>query len=176
MNNKKIISIILIILLIMIPCFIKIFDKTTKDEKRFKREYEELNNKYLRVNIQKNNKIKYITSTKSLEMIKSKDKSGIIFYGNKIDEKSRSIITTLIDVSKNYEDVKNIYYVETTKIPAELEYQSDLVIPTVLAFSKGKILGLRSEKEDNKNKLEKSYKVLFDKVTQMICYNGDDSC
>ena len=189
MNNKKIVMLILVLGLISTLFLIKVLDNTTNDEKKFKKEYELLNNKSsIKLNIPKHNKIKYISYKDAIKLLNNNE-TGIIYFGKVDDESSRKIVEKLIDFGIKSNDVNNLYYVEynNNKIDSKTEqlfykFKDEMFnsnnnelymnIPTVVAFSNNRILSVHV---GDKN-LNNSYKVLFDKITESVCYNGDDSC
>ena len=84
----------------------------TKDSKKFKQEYEELNGDEgkLKVSIDERNQIIYSSLEEINKKIKNSD-SFVIFFGSPYFNESRVSISTFFDVSKDY-NVKEIYYVD----------------------------------------------------------------
>ena len=86
--------------------------KATKDSKRFKKEYEELNSNEDLIHVLIDEKSQIVYS--SLEEINKKidnNESFVIFFGSPYFNESRVSINTFFDVSKDYK-VKEIYYVD----------------------------------------------------------------
>ena len=83
----------------------------TKDEQKFKNDYESLNGKEntKKVSIKKDNNISYIDLQKAHEILETG--SGVIYFGYASDPWSRNAITVLLDAAGNF-DLDNIYYVD----------------------------------------------------------------
>lgn len=89
----------------------------TKDELKFKEEYESINNKtwesngyqgeYLRINIPKNNLMRYVDD-KEIVCLLTKG-TQVIYFGNAYCNWCRSAVTVLIDSAKEY-NLGQIYY------------------------------------------------------------------
>lgn len=117
---KDIIKIILLATTLVIGLICLIFNINSNDNKKFKFEYEILNNKdngygnkHLEINIKENNKIKYA----SYEEIKKilTEGSGVIYFGFPECPWCRNIINPLLNASEETE-VKNIYYFNAVDI------------------------------------------------------------
>ena len=79
----------------------------TKDEKKFKEEYEYLNDSnVVTVSIKDNNNVIYVSLDKVLDILDNG--SGIILFGNKDDTNTRLVISKIID---NIGD-KDLYYLD----------------------------------------------------------------
>lgn len=128
--KKKIIIAIIAILLITtaIVCNLNFKDKDDKKENvkisdsvRFKKEYESLNNKinennqkkYLKVNIDKENVIKYASVDKALEVLDSK--SGIIYFGFPTCPWCRNIVPVLLNAATST-GIGQIYYLDMSEV------------------------------------------------------------
>ena len=115
--KKIIIIIVSILILIFISFFMFIY---FNDNLRFKYEYEILNlfkyenGKKIKVNINKDNNIKYIYGKELLNKLESKE-STIIYFGYSDCPWCRSIISTLTDVVIE-NNIDNFYYVNVKKI------------------------------------------------------------
>lgn len=117
---KDKIKIILLATTLVIGLICLIFNINSNDNKKFKFEYEILNNKdngygnkHLEINIKENNKIKYA----SYEEIKKilTEGSGVIYFGFPECPWCRNIINPLLNASEETE-VKNIYYFNAVDI------------------------------------------------------------
>ena len=117
---KDKIKIILLATTLVIGLICLIFNINSNDNKKFKFEYEILNNKdngygnkHLEINIKENNKIKYA----SYEEIKKilTEGSGVIYFGFPECPWCRNIIIPLLNASEETE-VKNIYYFNAVDI------------------------------------------------------------
>ena len=103
---------------------------STSDADKFKKEYESLNNKkdkygniYRKVNIDKNNKIKYATASDIVKMIENKE-TFAVYFGFKECPWCRSVTPTLINVVNDL-DVDYLYYVDIKNIRDELKLKRD---------------------------------------------------
>jgi len=121
MKKKISIIIILITLVTLGGVFYTVSQKPTSDEKKFKEEYESINNEksssgkeYRKLNIPKKNLIEYKTAEEIVEKIKNKD-TFIVYFGFNTCPWCRSIIETLINTAKSHK-VKTIYYVDVKEI------------------------------------------------------------
>lgn len=116
-NNFKI---IILTILLIISCLTIYIKNNQNDEIKFKKEYEQLNNKetkqgkkYLTVNIKKNNKIKY-SSFKEIENLLTNG-TGIIYFGFPECPWCRNIIEPLIEASEESK-INQIYYYNALEI------------------------------------------------------------
>lgn len=107
------------------------FEKDNKitDSIKFKKEYENLNNKkidsnnkYLPISIDKNNPIKYILDKEVDEFLT--DGTGIIYFGFPECPWCRNAVPVLIDALKE-KDIKEIYYLNVKDIRDEKELDSN---------------------------------------------------
>lgn len=91
-----------------------VIELITEDEKKFKKEYEELNGKYdentntttMEINILEDNNIKYATDKEIIELLESG--TGVIYFGFPSCPWCRNIVSVLTTVAVDY-DI-NIYY------------------------------------------------------------------
>ena len=97
----------------------KITYTETEDSKKFKQEYEELNNierkegeTYISVNIPTENPIIYVTPEELLNLINS-DEQAYIFISGANSPFSRAIIEPLLNVLQELE-IEKLYYLDTT--------------------------------------------------------------
>lgn len=111
----------LVIILLSIICIIPIAGCTKKDAKKFKEEYESLNNttnasgKIIReVNIDKNNPFVYKDAEDIVTMIKNKE-TFVVYFGFSTCPWCRSMIENLIKAAKDT-NTKTIYYVDVLNI------------------------------------------------------------
>lgn len=111
----------LVIVLVSILFVIPIVGCTNKDAKRFKEDYEKLNNTQTKsgkitrtVNIDKNNPFVYKTAEDIVTMIKNKE-TFIVYFGFNSCPWCRSMIENLIKVAKDT-STKTIYYVDVLDI------------------------------------------------------------
>ena len=109
---KKIVLLLMTITILLSTsaCFSK---NTNVEGEKFKKEYEELNGKtssskkeYPKVEIDRNNPVKYIDEAEALEILNSK--SGIIYMGFPTCPWCRNAVPVLLDASKELN--MNIYY------------------------------------------------------------------
>ena len=93
------------------------------DSEKFKNEFEDLNNKtnedktYISVNINSNNKIKYVTEEELIKKIDNKE-TCLVFYGYSKCPWCRAIMENMINESIEKE-VDNIYYLNIEEIRDE---------------------------------------------------------
>lgn len=118
MKNKKlklIIGLIVLILLIGIISTLYINkDNSTKDEKKFKEEYESINEKSkISLTIPEDNKMKYVTSKEVIDILKNK--TGVIYFGFPDCPWCRNIVPILINTAK-CECLDKIYYFNALSI------------------------------------------------------------
>lgn len=111
MKNQKILYMALIVLLFVaaIIGYFKVVN-TSKDALKFKNEYEKLNDKYYKVTISNNNKIKYSSYSEITKLLKSDN--AIIYLGYPEDNNSRYAINTLLKVIEDNSIDTNIYYLD----------------------------------------------------------------
>ena len=109
---KRVIYIFLIICLVVLST--ACFNKTSKDGLKFKKEYEEYNDKksssgktYPKLNISKNNPIKYKSSEELADIIKNK--TGVIYFGFPTCPWCRSALPALLEASEDA-GINTIYY------------------------------------------------------------------
>ncbi|MBQ7140344.1 MAG: hypothetical protein IJO32_02440 [Bacilli bacterium] len=80
---------------------------TVTDAVKFKNEYEELNDKSLKLEIPKNNPMKYIDYMELMEILE--DGTGIIYFGFPACPWCRNAVPVLLDAAKE-KDINEIYY------------------------------------------------------------------
>lgn len=90
----------------------------TDDEKKFKKEYESLNDKYDKISIIDDNNIKYISLADANKIIK--EESGLIYFGYAKSNDSRNVIVSLLKVMEST-SLDNIYYVDIENVRDEYE-------------------------------------------------------
>lgn len=123
MKDKKILIILVPILFaaLSILSYLKIINvsKSTDDSIKFKEEYEVFNNKkassgkkYKKLNINKNNRVKYSNYDELIDIIKNK--TGIIYLGYPTCPWCRSAIPVLFEVVKD-NNINTIYYLNIEK-------------------------------------------------------------
>lgn len=122
---KKIVFILLICLITVV-----ITGCNEKDNVRFKKEYESLNNQklegtnyqYLNLSIPKDNNVIYKTDSEIIDVIKNE--TAVIYFGFNSCPWCRSIIENLLEVTKNL-GIKNLYYVDVKDIRDTLEVEDN---------------------------------------------------
>lgn len=160
MNNKQITILIaiLMIIIIILSSITIVNNKISKDERRFRIDYEKYNGKknlakekYVKIKIPENNKIKYISEKETIKLLKNG--TGIIYFGFPQSNWSRNMIETLIDVVK--EKDFSLYYLNAYGIRDE-KYKSNNDIITVKKGTKGyyKILDLLGDNVEDYKELE----------------------
>ena len=128
-DQKVLVGLILGILVIAlgIVLYLVIIKKDdSTDALKFKREYESLNNKtneitkekYLNVNINKNNVFVYKTDKDILDVMENEE--AIIYFGYKESNSSRGLVSVLNNAAKE-NGINKVYYVDITNIRDEYE-------------------------------------------------------
>lgn len=136
MKRDRIIRIIFIVVVIICATLYLLPSKATKDEIKFKKEYESINNKLnektnkknRKVTIPEKNGIEYLTAKELLDKIDNKD-TFIVYFGFADCPWCRSIIETLITTLKE-NGIKNIYYVDIKNIRDEYTFKNNYLIKT----------------------------------------------
>lgn len=167
MNKNKILIITIILILTLTTLGIILY-QTNKDSYKFKKEYEKYNNteKYINIEIPKDNRIIYLNNNNILKEIKTGNK--IIYLGYPTDNKTRLAVPILLNTAKET-DIKKVYYYnfknlkENNKIYQKLlqtinkstkQTQNKLTTPTVILINQGKItstqIGIPSTTNNNK--------------------------
>lgn len=160
--NKKVIIIAgIVIIVIALFSTLMILLSGTKDARKFKEEYESINdkdngkgNKYRKVNIPRSNPIKYQTAKDIVKRVDNKE-TFIVYFGFKECPWCRSVIEQLIKVAQD-KKIDTIYYVDIKDIRNTKEIDSEGHVTTT--------------KEGDKNYivlLEKFHDVLSDYILQM---------
>lgn len=137
MQKKKkiiLISLLLVLIGVMVSFLLWNTFKLT-DGKKFKKEYESLNNTirpsdgalYNTVTIPKNNPIKYISAKEATEIIKNK--TGVIYFGANWCPWCRNAVEVLFDAA-NQNDLDTIYYVDMDLIRNIWELKDGKLIKT----------------------------------------------
>ena len=119
MKRNFIISLIILISIGLIGGYFLIKNDSKSDAIKFKNEYETLNtelddegnNKYTKISISKNNKIKYLTYDELIDFIDNK--TGILYFGRPGCPWCRLLVPTVLDFAK--ENKINIYYYNIEK-------------------------------------------------------------
>jgi len=93
----------------------------TEDEKKFKKEYEDLNDKYDKVEIADDNNIKYISLSESIKILK--EGTGVIYFGTPKENDSRNSVPKLLKAMEST-NLEEIYYVDITNVRDEYEPNS----------------------------------------------------
>ena len=134
--NKDQVKIILASILIAVGLFAVYYNsnKVTEDSKKFKKEYEKLNNttndtgkKIRNVSIPKSNPMKYITANSLVEKMENKE-TFIVYFGFNECPWCRSVIETFIETAKE-NNIKKVYYVDIKDIrdTYELDENNELI-------------------------------------------------
>ncbi len=110
--KKKVILFMIISIFLIAGCTKKEV-KVTKEEQKFKEEYESLNGQkqndktIMEISIPEDNKISYIDSSEVIDIIKNK--TGVIYFGFPKCPWCRNLVPVLIEASKET-DLDKIYY------------------------------------------------------------------
>ena len=189
---KKIYKLLLIIIPIILIGLIAylIISYTFSDNIRFKREYEKTNNKYLNININKKNNIKYVNTKEALDVLEKG--TGILYIGNPKSNKCKSVLPILLKAATE-EEIDNIYYLNNLKIKKNSkEYKKllsnlsdyiagskEISIPSFIFIMGGKIVdySVNTTYSTNLNSKEKKeLKKLYKKSINKIYGTCDESC
>ena len=155
MKKSTIIVLIIAAILTLITLYAR-----TRDNIKFKLSYEYVNytkygNKYIKVNIPINNRIKYLNEKELIKFLKSG--TGILYFGYNTCPWCRNSVPVLIDAAID-NDLKTIYYadiheIRNKEVRKELyeildpylrvndEGKKSLAVPDVYAIKKGKVKG-----------------------------------
>ncbi len=128
MNKKVIIGIIAAVIVILAGVGVYFFAFHNPDAKKFKEEYESLNNtiresdgeKYNNVDIPRNNPIRYVTVSEALDLFS--EKKAIIYVGANWCPWCRNMLAPMFDVAKEL-DIDKIYYLELDDDKSNFEIQ-----------------------------------------------------
>ena len=96
-------KILLILLIFLVGC--------GNDINKFKKEYEKYDN-LINVEIDKTSSIKYLNAKETVEFLNKE--SGILFFGIANDNKTRSVVETLLDVAN--ENNLTVYYFDPNTV------------------------------------------------------------
>lgn len=156
MNKKtvKLIILVLFIVIVILSSITVINNKISKDEIKFRIEYEKFNNKtnlskekYVEIHIPERNGIRYTNSKEIIRILKKG--TGIIYFGFPQSNWSRDMIEVLIDATIE-KDVSKIYYLNAYGLRDEKYIDED---NNLLTLKKGtdeyyKILELLGDKAE----------------------------
>lgn len=135
-KNTTVILIALILVVLALAGGIYLFiGNKDKDALKFKTEYQELNgttsksgSKYLELDIDKDNPIKYISAKEALEVLKSD--SAIIYAGAPWCPWCRNAVPVILELAKK-KKVDTIYYLELDDIKSNFEIEDGELKKTV---------------------------------------------
>lgn len=132
---KKIALVMSMILVLLVGC-----NKET-DAEKFKNEYESLNGqtsqsgkKYLNVEIEKDNIIKYVSISELLDVIKNE--TGVIYLGFPECPWCRNAVPALLEAA-NSTSIETIYYLNMFDVRDKLSLDNDGNIVTEIEDAKG---------------------------------------
>lgn len=136
MKRDKIIKIIFIGVVIICTILYLIPSKPTKDELKFKKEYESINNvvnektnkKNRKVSLPEKNGVSYLTAKELLNKLDNKD-TFIIYFGFNDCPWCRSIIETLISTLKD-NGIREVYYVDIKEIRDQYIVKDEELVKT----------------------------------------------
>ena len=124
---------LILIVVLIIASTIYIINYNNKDQIKFKKEYENLNNQKLENNnkarkviISGNNSIIYATAEEISKKIDNKETFAVYFGFSKCPW-CRSIISNLLKAAKDL-NVKKIYYVDVENIRDIKEFKNDKIL------------------------------------------------
>ena len=125
-------------ILIILLCFLCLgCNSKNGDSIALNKEEEKYNDKYIKLDIDEDNIIKYSDVDSVNKIIKSG--SGVIFIGNPRDDISRRAIDILFKVSDST-DLDKIYYIDGLDGILGLDNIKDIKVPVVLFVLKGDIV------------------------------------
>lgn len=158
--------------------------KNESDAYKFKNEYEIYNKRYIKLNIDKDNPVKYVNEDELIDIIKNK--TGIIFLGYPDSNESRNAINVLLVAAKDT-GIKDIYYKNIKKFNTDeiaKKIDDEVKAPTVIFVREGKVLGSYSGvvEQDDKDKLlndeeqEELYTIYTNFIHQVLNDLCDEEC
>lgn len=134
--KKKILLILFASLFLLTGC--------GNESSKFKKEYENYNSSYEKLNIAEKNPIKYVSDTDIIDILLNK-KSEVVYIGSPDNNDSRIVVSELLKASDNTA-LEKILYFNTKDISKSTELYNHLVsdidnveIPLVLFIVDGKI-------------------------------------
>lgn len=180
--SKKFIYYILIAILILVVIFGILFLNSNKktDASKFKKEFEQYNSDYLKIELSNNNPFVYTSFDK---VNKFMDSSVVAIYiGNPKDDNSR-LIADILDDLANDNSVSKIYYLDynsltdknKTKLAKKLEItDTDITMPLVIYVNNGVIIDYYIYSDDidkinAKNELNYSMQKTFNDFCDEAC-------
>ena len=167
MKYKKIL--IILLSLIIIGCTNNKLNKET-----FKQEYEKYNSTKIKLDIEENNIIEYVSKEEINKIIKSK--TGVIFIGNPQDNLSRVSIKLLLEASDST-DLDKIYYISSLDKIENLDTIDNIKIPLVLFILNGKIIDYNIGTINDKIELSDNEQIdLYNKYLDGIHKVLQDTC
>lgn len=142
MNKDQKILVLIITLIVIIAASFGVYAYKHKDEKKckteetdalkFKREYEEYNDKkydngkpYFNINLSNKNLFKYISEEDSVKFLK--EGTGVIYFGFPQCPWCRSLVPYLEEIGKEY-GIKEIYYLNISDIRDSYKIEDKKVV------------------------------------------------
>ena len=146
--------------------------------KSFKEEYEQYNNKYLKIELTNTKIIKHSTSDEINKLIK--EKTGVIFIGSPKNNQSRKAIEVLLQAAENT-GLDKIFYLDSTKELKGLDEIENKEIPLILFVLDGKIVKNHQGTINNKEELSEDetielYNTYTDGIHKVLQDACDDEC
>ena len=158
------------LILLIIICMGLFSCADSSSGKRFKKEYEKLNNNHYKVSIQKDNPFVYSNIKEINKLVDSKD-NFVMFVGQASDNWSRHLSEIIIAASKEL-DIEKVYYIESSDKQIDefaKKQKIDINIPSLVVFKKGKIKSLYNTLDDSeKNPKEKFNKTYYKKILTIV--------
>jgi hypothetical protein len=144
------------------------------DALKFKKEFEKYNDTKVKLDIDKDNIIKYATVDEINKIIEKK--TGVIFIGNPKDNLSRVAINILLQAADST-DLKTIYYISNLDNIKGLDNIENKKTPLVVNVLKGEIISTHSGTINNKTKLSSDEEMeLYNNYTDGIHSVLEDAC
>lgn len=150
---------------------------SSNQEYIFKREYESLNNKYINVQINKKNNVKYLNKLDISKIFNSGTK--VIYIGSAKSNNCRERISTFIDTANKY-IIDGIYYYDYKYLNNDNDYVKKILIeknintntdyPIIIFISEGEITDIIIDNQDINNSID-NYKTSLKKLIS-VCSNG----
>lgn len=163
-NKNNLMMFIIVIVFILLVLLVVVSTIFNFDGSKFKKEYEKLNGieddrgkTYLKVDITSNNKIKYASTSKIVNIFEE-EKDAVIFFGYPSCHYCRTAAKVLTDVASKTK-LKKIYYLDTEYITFE---KDDKLI---------ELIGSDFFKGSNKNKKINVPLVLFIVDGDIVSYH-----
>ena len=158
--------------LIVFICFVCFgcSSKKISDSVKFKNEYEKYNDKYMELEIDYDNIVKYANKNKINNIIS--EGTGVILIGSPRDNVCRKAVSLLLKVSDST-DLDTIYYNSNLDGISGLDDIGELNVPVVLFVLDGKIVKYKIGANEEDMDL---YNIYLDGIHEVLQDTCDERC